>query len=59
MLVYSYSSIVTSSLTVPKMKPTIESLEDLAASKDVGIVLRHEMVMGERILVFASFLYPL
>ena len=52
-LVYSYSSIVTSSLTVPQMKPTIDSLEDLAASKDVGIVLRHEMVMGERILVIS------
>lgn len=33
------------------MMPTIESLEELAESKDVGIILRHDMVMGEQILV--------
>ena len=50
-LVNCYSSLVTSSLTVPNMKPSIESLEDLAASKKVDVVLRSDMPTGEKILV--------
>lgn len=50
-LVNSYSGIVISSLTVPKMKPPIESLEDLALSKETSIVLRHDYTMGIQILV--------
>ena len=50
-LVNSYSSIVISSLTVPKMKPSIDSLEDLAASEDVDVVLRSDVSTGEQILV--------
>ncbi len=50
-LVNSYSSIVISSLTVPKMMPPIETLEDLAASKDVQIIVRHDTLIGEQILV--------
>lgn len=54
-LINSYSGIVTSSLTVPRMKPTINSFEDLAASNDVGIVLRHDVSTGEQILVNVKF----
>lgn len=50
-LVNSYSGIVISSLTVPKMMPPIETLEDLAASKDVEIIVRHDTLIGEQILV--------
>jgi len=50
-LVNSYSSIVISSLTVPKMVPPIETMEDLAASKDVEIIIRHDTLIGEQILV--------
>ena len=58
-LVNSYSSIVISSLTVPKMKrlkPSIDSLEDLAASEDVDVVLRSDVSTGEQILVIVTFL---
>nr|CAH0105018.1 unnamed protein product [Daphnia galeata] len=58
-LVNSYSSIVISSLTVPKMKPPIETLKDLASSKEVGIVLRHDMTMGEQILKATNGVYKL
>ena len=51
-LVNSYSGIVISSLTVPKMKKSIESLEDWAASDEVGVVLRSDVSTGEQILVF-------
>ena len=50
-LVNSYSSIVVSSLTVPKMKPAINSFEDLAASKEVSLVLRKDIVISQQILV--------
>ncbi|XP_032779707.2 ionotropic receptor 93a isoform X1 [Daphnia magna] len=56
-LVNSYSGIVISSLTVPKMKPPIESLEDLASNKEIGIVLRHDMTMGIQILGAVSGVY--
>jgi hypothetical protein len=54
-LVNSYSGIVISSLTVPRMKPPIETLQDLATSKETGIVLRYDMTMGEQILVSEGF----
>ena len=50
-LVNSYSGIVISSLTVPKMKTAIESLEDLARNEDVGVILRSDFVIGQQILV--------
>ena len=50
-LVNSYSGIIISSLTVPKMKPSVESLQDLAVSKDVGVILRSDTVIGQQILV--------
>ena len=50
-LVNSYSGIVISSLTVPKMKPSIDSFEDLAKSEDIGIILRSDTVIGKQILV--------
>jgi ionotropic glutamate receptor len=50
-LVNSYTGIVTSSLTTPKMKPSIGSLEELAASKEIGVLLRHDTSIGEQILV--------
>ena len=56
-LVNSYSSLVISSLTVPKMKPSIDSLEDLAANEDVDVVLRSDVSTGEQILVIVTFYY--
>ena len=56
-LVNSYSGIVISSLTVPKMKSSIVSLEDLAASEDVDVVLRSDVSTGEQILVIVTFYY--
>ena len=55
-LVNSYSGIVISSLTVPKMKKSIESLEDWAASDEVGVVLRSDVTTGEQILVTITFI---
>ena len=50
-LVNSYSGIVISSLTVPKMKPAVESLDDLAVNEDVGLILRLDTPIGQQILV--------
>ena len=50
-LVNTYSGTVISSLTVPKMKPPIKSLEDLVKSEDVGILLRSDVVFGQQVLV--------
>ena len=51
-LVNSYSGIVISSLTVPKLQQSIDSLEELAESKEVGVLLRYDTSIGEKILVF-------
>ena len=56
-LVNSYTEIVTSSLTTPKMKPSIDSFEDLVASKETGIVLRSDTAMGVQILVIIVLKY--
>lgn len=49
-LVNCYSGSVTSYLTVPRMIPPINSFEDLAASKDVGVVLLSDTIIGQQIL---------
>ena len=50
-LVNSYSSIVISSLTIPKMKPAVETLDDLAVNENVGLILRLDTPIGGQILV--------
>ena len=37
------------------MKKSIESLEDWAASDEVGVVLRSDVIPGEQILVSITF----
>ncbi|EFX66287.1 hypothetical protein DAPPUDRAFT_116519 [Daphnia pulex] len=53
-LVNSYSGTVVSYLTVPKMKPPINTFEDLANSKDVGILIKEDLVIGIQILAAQS-----
>ncbi|XP_046636084.1 ionotropic receptor 93a-like isoform X2 [Daphnia pulicaria] len=48
-LVNSYSGTVISYLTVPKMKPPINTFEDLAASKEVELILLAETVIEQQI----------
>ncbi len=56
-LVNSYSGTVVSYLTVPKMKPPINTFEDLADSKDVAIIIKEDVVIGIQILV-NNFFFP-
>ncbi|KZS03572.1 Uncharacterized protein APZ42_033783 [Daphnia magna] len=49
-LVNSYSGTIISYLTVPRMKPPINTFEDLAASQDVSLVLLADNVIGQHIL---------
>ena len=50
-LVNSYSSIVVSSLTLPKMKAAVNSFEDLAVNNEVFLILRGDTIIGQKILV--------
>lgn len=50
-LVNSYSSIIVSSLTVPIMKPAVNSFQDLVDNKQVSLVLRPDIVVGQQIMV--------
>ncbi|XP_045025959.1 glutamate receptor ionotropic, delta-1-like [Daphnia magna] len=49
-LVNVYSGTVISYLTVPRTKPPINTFEDLAANRDVGIILRTEALITQHIL---------
>ncbi|XP_046452808.1 glutamate receptor ionotropic, delta-2-like [Daphnia pulex] len=53
-LVNSYSGTVVSYLTAPKMMPSINTLEDLAASEDVGVVLFDNSVIEQDIMEATS-----
>ena len=48
-LVNSYSGTVISYLTVPKMKPPINTFDDLIASEDIGLVLLEDTVIEQQI----------
>jgi hypothetical protein len=50
-LVNSYSGTIVSSLTVPKMKPQINTFEDVAASNDVSLIIKPDVIIGQQMLV--------
>lgn len=50
-LVNSYSSTVISYLTVPNMKPPINTFDDLAISEEVELVLLADNVITMQIMV--------
>ena len=50
-LVYGYSSTVVAALTVPKMKPAVNTFEDLVESQDVSLLIRGDLVVGQQIMV--------
>ena len=56
-LVNCYSSTIASYLTVPKMKPSIKTLENLAEFEKhgIGIILIADSVIGQMILVSSFF----
>lgn len=50
-IVNCYSGNLMSALTVPRLKPAINSLEELAASKDLVLTVNVKSVFAETILV--------
>jgi glutamate receptor, ionotropic, invertebrate len=50
-LLNSYSGTVISYLTVPRIKPAINTFEDVAASKDTELILLADTVIRQQILV--------
>lgn len=50
-LVNSYSGVVISALTVPKMKKAVDSFEDLAISEDVTLSIQPDTILGNTIMV--------
>ncbi len=51
-MVNSYSGTVISYLTVPKMKPSINTFHDLAVNhQDIDIIIWEESALGQLILV--------
>ena len=50
-LVNSYSGTLVSSLTMTKLKPTVNSLEDLAASSDLTMTVNVNSIVAQTIMV--------
>jgi hypothetical protein len=46
-----YSGTVVSYLTAPRMIPSINNFEDLAASEDVGVLVLDNTFIGQQIMV--------
>lgn len=45
-LVYSYSSIVVSSITLPRQMPAVNSFEDVVTHPDVSLIVRTDTAIG-------------
>ena len=50
-LVNSYSGTLVSSLTMTKLKPTVNSLEDLSASSDLTMTVNVISIVAQTIVV--------
>jgi len=50
-LIYAYAGVLTSMLTVPKLEPTIDTLDDLAANDAFQITIEKETIKTWELLV--------
>lgn len=50
--IYLYSGCLTSFITIPKLRPLIESLDDLATSVDLELTILKNSVFESMILVY-------
>jgi len=50
-IINSYTGNLTSYLAIPALKPIPNSFEELAASKDISLIVQHKSVLAEQILV--------
>ena len=50
-LVNSYSSTIISYLTVPKMKPSINTFQDVVVNEDTDVIIWEESAFGQLIMV--------
>lgn len=48
-LVYGYSSIVVSSITLPNQMPTVNSFEDVVSHPDISLIIRTDTFIGSLI----------
>ena len=55
-LINAYTGVLTSLLTVPKLKPIPQSLEELAAMKDYRVTINKNHLLAIAFLV--NILYP-
>jgi hypothetical protein len=50
-IIYAYTGVLTSMLTVPKLVPTIDTLDDLAANDAFQITIEKETIKTWELLV--------
>ena len=53
-MVYSYSGLLISSLTVPRMTKPIETLEEVATSNEVILFINPDQGLGKRVMVMIT-----
>ena len=58
-LIYSYSSLLISSMTAPQTTPPMETLEDVANSKGFVLYLNPDSELGKTIMVISLPLHTL
>lgn len=56
-LVYGYSSIVVSSITLPNQMPTVNSLEDVVSHPDVSLIVRTDTYIGSLVNTVGFVIY--
>jgi len=50
-IINSYTSVLTSLMAVPKLKPIPQSLEDLAEMKEYKVTIQKNQILAEAFLV--------
>ena len=56
-IVNSYSGVLTSLLAIPKLEPTIESVEDLVASEQYKLTIEKDVILTRDFLVSSYCIY--
>lgn len=55
-LVYGYSSVLVSSITIPKQMPSINTLEDVLSHPDISLIIRTDTYIGDAINIVNAYL---
>lgn len=56
-ILFAYSGVLTSLLTITKLEPTVDTLEELANAKNLCLTIEKDVLIAKQFMVKCSCFY--